>query len=59
MKYMKYIKLSLIFFLPILAIFLCSFTETDDFFRYEINDAGEVEIIAFAGEKFSNNITLE
>lgn len=38
--------------------FLCSFEETDDFFRYEINENGEAVIIAFAGEMFSTNVTV-
>lgn len=50
----------LIFFLilPILVVSLCSFKETDDFFRYEIINDSEIHIIAFAGEAFSKNVEI-
>ncbi len=47
-----------ILFIAVSFLFLCSFEETDDFFRYEINDKGEAVIIAYAGEMFSENIVI-
>ncbi len=52
---MKYNKLLLVILLPIVIVMLCSFEETNDFFRYEINENGEAEITAFVGERFSQN----
>lgn len=55
---MKIKRLLAAIFLVICFVFLCSFEETDDFFRYEINDNGDAVIIAYAGEMFSENVEI-
>ena len=55
---MRFKKLFVLVSLILCAFVLCSFEETDDFFRYEINEKGEAEITAYVGEKFSTNVTV-
>lgn len=45
-------------FLLVSFLFLCSFEETDDFFRYEINQNNEAVIIAYVGEMFSETVNI-
>lgn len=55
---MKFKRLFISVFLPIVVFMLCSFKETDDFFRYEINENNEVEIVSYVGGKFSGNVKV-
>ncbi len=47
-----------VFFLTTALLILCSFKETDDFFRYEERDDGNIRIVAFVGEKFSTKADI-
>lgn len=55
---MKLKNIIVLLVIPVLLMLLCSFKETDNFFRYEIINENEVHIIAFVGENFSSNIEI-